>query len=277
MGAEKLAFSLDKREGYTFIKLEGVLDSSNSKPFEVIIDELCAPKVHIVVDCDGVFSTPPDWLRSLLRIHLNLKRERKGLRLINVSSKLLSNFKTAGVEKTFKCYKDLRSALADTGVAPPKRTLDTEFINPFLHATIRVLKVQAQVDATAGQIYLKRSSESRIGFISGVIGIVSDQFQGSIIISFPEKTFLHVISSMLGETFHKIDKDIIDGAGELTNMIFGQAKIILNEKGYGIKTAIPSVVSGKDHSLSAMTKGPVVVVPFSTSAGDFFIEISLSQ
>lgn len=115
------------------------------------------------------------------------------------------------------------------------------------------------------------------GDISGVIGIVSDAFQGSVVISFPEDTFLGVISRMLGEEYHKIDQEIIDGAGELTNMIFGQAKIVLNEKGYGIKTAIPSVVSGKDHSLAALTKGPVIVVPFTTEFGKFFVEIGLSN
>ena len=81
---------------------------------------------------------------------------------------------------------------------------------------------------------------------------------------------------MLGEEYQEISKDIIDGAGELTNMIFGQAKVTLNQKGYGIQTAIPSVISGKNHSLSALTKGPIVVIPFSTEAGPFFIEICVS-
>ena len=82
---------------------------------------------------------------------------------------------------------------------------------------------------------------------------------------------------MLGEEFTTLNSEIIDGAGELTNMIFGQAKITLNEKGYGIKTALPSVIAGKDHSLNAMTKGPVVVVPFTTPKGNFFVEICLSH
>ncbi len=68
----------------------------------------------------------------------------------------------------------------------------------------------------------------------------------------------------------------MDGAGEITNMIFGQAKIILNEKGYGIKTALPSVVTGKDHNLLSITKGPVVTVPFTSTAGNFFVEICIS-
>lgn len=154
--------------------------------------------------------------------------------------------------------------------------IDTNFINPFLAATLHVLKVQASIEATPGKVYLKKEGENLLGDVSGVIGIVTDNFTGNVIISFPEKTFLTVMSGMLGEEFTELSKDIVDGAGEISNMIFGQAKIVLNEKGYGIKTALPSVISGKGHSLSAMSKGPIIVVPFTSAAGDFFVEISLS-
>lgn len=154
--------------------------------------------------------------------------------------------------------------------------IDTNFINPFLAATLHVLKVQASVEAAPGKVYLKKEGENLLGDVSGIIGIVTENFTGNVIISFPEKTFLKVMSGMLGEEYTELNKDIIDGAGEITNMIFGQAKIVLNEKGYGIKTALPSVVSGKGHSLSAMSKGPIIVVPFTSAAGDFFVEISLS-
>lgn len=105
---------------------------------------------------------------------------------------------------------------------------------------------------------------------------MSESFTGSVIISFPEKTFLAVMGGMLGETFTSINKDILDGAGEITNMIFGQAKIVLNDQGYGIKSALPSVISGREHSLNTITKGPIVVVPFKSAVGEFFVEICLS-
>lgn len=157
-----------------------------------------------------------------------------------------------------------------------KKALDTDFVNPFLDATLHVLKVQASVTAEAQKISIKKPDQPFTGDISGIIGIVSETFNGSVVISFPEQTFLKVMSSMIGETYTEITKEITDGAGEITNMIFGQAKIVLNDKGYGIKTAIPSVVSGKNHSMQALTNGPVVVVPFNSSAGPFFIEICLS-
>lgn len=155
--------------------------------------------------------------------------------------------------------------------------IDINFVNPFLHATLNVLKVQASIEATPGKPYLKKEGAVMSGDVSGVIGIVSETFNGSVVITFPEATFLKVMSGMLGEEITTLNKDITDGAGEITNMIFGQAKVTLNDRGYGIKMALPTVVTGKGHTLSALSKGPTVVVPFTSPAGDFFVEICLSE
>ncbi len=155
--------------------------------------------------------------------------------------------------------------------------IDINFVNPFLGATLNVLKVQASVEAQPGKITLKQSGEPLRGDVSGVIGIVSDTFKGNVVISFPESTFLKVMSNMLGEEYTEISQDIVDGAGEITNMIFGQAKVVLNERGYGVQIALPQVITGKNHMLSTQSKGPTVIIPFKSTAGDFFVEICLSE
>lgn len=269
-------YSIDKHEGYTVVTLSGELDYNQCKLFDEDVDALSMNPAYVLVNCESHTSLPKDWLRALLRLQVGLKRENKFLKLIHVNLALMNYMKKEGIDTTFKTGKDLRDALQETGLAP-KRTLDTEFINPFLNATMHVLKVQASTECKPGKVHVKKPGDKGVGDISGVIGIVSESFNGSVVISFPETTFLKIMSSMLGEEYTKLDKEIVDGAGELTNMIFGQAKIVLNEKGYGIKTAIPSVVTGKNHTLSAQTKGPVVVVPFESTAGNFFVEICLSN
>ncbi len=267
-------YNVQYNTGYTIVTLDSVLDWNNCKSFEQEIPTLVNEN-HILINCEQVVSIPKDWARALTSLQRSLHEKEKHLKLIHVNHSFLRELKSEGLDTLFKISKDASEALQEFGITV-KRTFDTNFINPFLNATLHVLKVQAQVDATAGQIYRKKPNDHFVGDVSGIIGIVSDSFNGSVVISFPEMTFLKVVSSMLGEEFTKLDKEIIDGAGEITNMIFGQAKIVLNEKGYGIKTAIPSVVTGKDHSLSAMTKGPIVVIPFESQMGKFFVEICLS-
>ena len=141
---------------------------------------------------------------------------------------------------------------------------------------ITVLKIQASTEVRAGKPTLKSEAKNLVADISGVIGITSDSFSGSVVIAFPQKTFLAVMSRMIGEECTSLNKEIIDGVGELTNIIFGQAKITLNEKGYGIKTAIPSVISGQGHTVQNFGEGPVVMIPFNTDVGDFYVEICVS-
>jgi chemotaxis protein CheX len=267
-------YKVEVKTGYTEIKLDTV-DYFNCKSLTDEIDTITELPNHILINCERIVSLPKDWIRALMKIQTNVKRNNKHMKLINVSQSVTGALKSEGIENAFQISKDAKAALEEFGLTV-KRTLNMEFLNPFLTATLHVLKVQTQTEATAGQVYMRKSSDQLVGDITGVIGIVSDTFTGSVMISFPEQTFLKVLSRMLGEEITKIDKDTSDAAGEITNMIFGQAKVDLNQKGYGIKTALPSVVTGKDHTLQGMTKGPIMVIPFETDIGKFFVEICLS-
>ena len=162
--------------------------------------------------------------------------------------------KELGVDEALRSVPTLREALVDFGLVT-KKTLDVNFINPFLTATMRVLQVQASVDAKAGKISKKEDVSRFLGDISGVIGLVSETFSGAVVISFPEKTFLKIMGTMLGSEYQSITKEIEDGAAELTNMVFGQAKITLNEKGAWLFICARDIFS---ESITQVTGKPFV-------------------
>lgn len=265
-----LPVNLTKNPSHFLIELPEALSLQGGKEFQDMLDQIKG--LNVIIDCTNKTSIPKDWLRTILKLHLNLKSEGKRMRLVGVNNILQNFFKSEGIDGIFDISKDEAEALVKFG-GQPKKKLDTEFIDPFLTAVIHVLNVQAGVTVIPGKVMVKKPDQVTMGDISGIIGIVSDSFNGSVIITFPEQTFLGVMTSMLGEECTELNKDIVDGAGELINIIFGQAKITLNEKGYGINTALPSVVTGKGHSLTSMTKGVVVVVEFSSTVGSFCVEI----
>ncbi len=286
MTESKSCYTIDKLEGYAVLQLGLKLNISGRKEFEKEIEGLA--NLYLIVNCHLLTSIPNDWIRLIVRLQQLVKKSNKFLKMINVTPGLIAFFKGEGLDTTFKYATDIKDALVDTGLAlpaqagtaqtaPVKKGLDTDFINPFLAAAANVIQVSSNITSLAGDIFIKQNTDVLPGDVSGVIGIVSEAFVGSVIISFPEKTFLKIMSNMLGEDVKEINQEIVDGAAELTNMIFGQAKVVLNNKGYGIKSAIPSVISGNNHSFSTLTKGPIVVVPFNTEYGGFFIEICLSN
>ncbi|MBF0537751.1 MAG: chemotaxis protein CheX [Nitrospirae bacterium] len=154
--------------------------------------------------------------------------------------------------------------------------MKVEFVNPFLESIVKVLSTMANTQAKPGRPFLKQESSAK-GDVTGLIGLAGQQTKGSLAITFTEPAILHIASQMLGETFTTINNDVADAVGEITNMVTGGAKKLLSQQGYKFDLSIPSTIVGKDHIVSHKTKGPIVIVPFDTVAGKFFVEICFEK
>src|SRR5271170_5183018 len=130
--------------------------------------------------------------------------------------------------------------------------LDVRFFKPFVEGAINTLQTQCSLPVSSGKPFLKGQQPQPDFAIAGVIGITSASFNGTITLCFPEKVFLGAMSKMLGEEFTEITQGLQDGVAELLNIIFGQAKIVLNQQGHSIQKAIPTVVRGKNISTLTM-------------------------
>ncbi|MCX6119978.1 MAG: chemotaxis protein CheX [Proteobacteria bacterium] len=153
---------------------------------------------------------------------------------------------------------------------------DVNLIKTFVEGTVDTLKVQCSIAATVGKPYKLSDGVKSLGVdIIGIIGLTCKSFKGTMAICFPTKTYLGVMSGMLGETYTEMNSDIQDGAGELLNIIFGYTKRILNQQGYEIEMAIPSVIYGANIEVQADAKTTSVFVPLSTPSGDFYVKVAV--
>ncbi|MBW1796529.1 MAG: chemotaxis protein CheX [Deltaproteobacteria bacterium] len=71
-------------------------------------------------------------------------------------------------------------------------------------------------------LYVKKDQVAS-GDVSGVIGLTGE-VNGTISVSFTEKSILAIVSNMLGEEMKELNEDIRDAVGEIANMISGQAR-----------------------------------------------------
>jgi chemotaxis protein CheX len=153
--------------------------------------------------------------------------------------------------------------------------MDVTLINPFINATLNVLETMAFITVTPGKPYVKKGSVA-VGDVTGVLGLTGVA-NGTIAVTFEEKCILNIVSNMFGETMETLNEEIADAVGELTNMISGQARRELEQMGKAFKAAIPSVVTGKNHSIRHYAKGPKIAIPFNTDGGDFTIEVCFER
>ena len=151
--------------------------------------------------------------------------------------------------------------------------MDVKLINPFLEATVNVLKTMAFTDAVSGKPYLKKEKEA-IGDVTGIISFSGDA-TGSLSITFTQACIVRIVSSMFGEEINELNEEVRDAVGELTNMISGDARRKLQQHGYAIRAAIPSVISGKAHVIRHVHGGPCIALPFTTNNGEFTVEINV--
>ena len=153
--------------------------------------------------------------------------------------------------------------------------MDVKFINPFLYGTVEVLSKMAFIEPTAGKPFAK-TDDTACGDVSGIIGMTGDAI-GSLALTFQEECIIYIANKMLSETHTEMNKEVLDAVGELTNMISGASRKLMEKDNLTVFAAIPTVVFGKAHTVRHVIKGPSIVIPFQTEKGTFVIDVCLQS
>lgn len=151
--------------------------------------------------------------------------------------------------------------------------IDPKFFKPFIEGTLNTMKVQCGLVATGRPPFLLGHGPEIDIALAGVIRISGERFTGQVSLCFPEKVFLGLMERMLGEPFPEITPELRDGAAEILNIIYGQAKVALNQSGPPVEMAIPAVIHGDALKSRSAGGGKVFVLPFASEVGEFRIEI----
>ncbi len=147
-----------------------------------------------------------------------------------------------------------------------------EYINPFIVATKKVLQTMAFTESIAGKPFLKEEGSNQgLGDISAVIEL-SGEGRGSIALSFGKDCILAVAKQMFGEEVPEINHEIIDIVGELVNMVSGETRRELAKRGFRFSAGIPVTSNGLNHEILHFVKGRIIIIPFKTEQGEYFIE-----
>ncbi|MDY0132385.1 MAG: chemotaxis protein CheX [Desulforegulaceae bacterium] len=151
--------------------------------------------------------------------------------------------------------------------------MKAELVNPFITATIKVLETMAFITVIPGKPYLKKEFTAT-GDVSSIVGLTGSP-SGSFSLSFEKKIILKIVSNMFGEEITTFNEDVAEAAGEIANMVSGQARQELEAGGFLFDGSIPSVVTGENHELRHITEGPKIAVPFQEkeTEGRFTLEI----
>ena len=92
------------------------------------------------------------------------------------------------------------------------------------------------------------------GTVTGMIGIHGN-VSGFITVNMAEKVALSAVGGLIQDRFDQLDAQVIDGVGEITNIISGGIKNGLAGSSWGFgNVTVPSVIVGRNYQI-AYAKG----------------------
>jgi len=93
-------------------RLAGSLSIESAQTFEKEMREhLASGKRRLVIDMQKVTYVDSMWIGALLRVMFAAREPGGQLRLAGVPPKILNEFRTAGIDKTFSMYPSLNEAV----------------------------------------------------------------------------------------------------------------------------------------------------------------------
>jgi len=112
--------------------------------------------------------------------------------------------------------------------------------------------------------------------ITGMVGLAGIH-KGVLAVHFPYQVAMAVTSNFLGMEVGEINDDVQDAIGEIANMLGGNLKTILSDRGKDIQLSLPSTIYGDEYSLASQADVDQIILPFQTPAGIFYVEVELER
>jgi len=212
-------------------------------------------------------------LHSLETLARGLKK--KNVKLVLLAHKILAEeLSSTKITDLFSCF--IEASSSDSS-ASDSLDYKNEILRASTEAVAQVIKKYTQMEVKNGKPFNQRNPKQYSVDIGGIIGVVGHHFNATLALSFPMKTYLTIISKIRNKHYDKITPEIQDWAGELANVTLGHVKMLLNTDAFGIKYAVPTVVYAKDLEVFYLATQTTTIVPFTSEAGTFYLEIAVSS
>ena len=150
--------------------------------------------------------------------------------------------------------------------------MDVSFINHFIESTANVFDTMLSCPVKRTSLMLKVGSQPTHE-VSAVIGL-SGKAVGSVVLSLSTDVALKAVEQMLFDEFTEINAEVVDGVGELANMVAGGAKAGLEDMELAL--GLPNVIIGNAHQIYFPGSVQPISVGFETPWGPMAIDVGFN-
>ena len=272
-----MPFQFQPNPGYLLVttKLD-YIDDRNMVELDKKLKERNDQFPLVIFDFSPVLDIHPQALRTLSRLLSGYSQnDVKTAFVVKAAvAKFISN---SGMDRIIRCYASITEIIPNTSSQTGDKTKTLEFLNTALDAAVFTFKVATNTVVNHKKPFMRDKDNVPQHDVAAMVGLFSAHFHGTLILAFPAGTYLPIMNRLTGGSFNELTPEVRDGVAELLNIILGQAKTNLNQKGFQIKQAIPTLLQGGVFSAAGSSVARSVIIPFECDAGSFFIELTTNS
>lgn len=163
----------------------------------------------------------------------------------------------------------------NTAVSKSAHLNEADLRGYVIHATKEVFSTMVMMDVQDSSPLTEPVTKFHCS-ITGMVGLAGT-YTGILSIHCPQPLALRITSNMLGMEVDEVGEDVNDALGEIANMLGGYVKQVLSKGGLDICLSIPTVISGEEYTINAMTDSDCVIIPFTIDDERFLVGLKLQK
>jgi chemotaxis protein CheX len=142
-------------------------------------------------------------------------------------------------------------------------------------ATCEVFSTMLGSDVTPGEAFPEKRATAPVDGVVSLIGLAGPWIGTGCLTCSPALA-CKLSEQLLMSEFESVNDEVLDAVAELTNMIIGNVKTILEQDFGPMALSIPTVVFGRNFTARSAGSEEWAVVPFAFPEGRLYVKLCLA-
>ena len=155
--------------------------------------------------------------------------------------------------------------------------IDRDMIqNTLCGATQDVFSTMLGMEIKPGEAYVERNPSASTDGVVSLIGLAGS-WSGTGSIACSAELACKICSQLLMAEFPAVNPEVLDALAEVTNMIIGNFKTVVEERLGPMGLSIPTVIFGKNFTTRSVSNEEWMIVPFLCGEERLVVKVCLAR
>jgi chemotaxis protein CheX len=162
-----------------------------------------------------------------------------------------------------------------TNAEPAQALSQDELVDAIKGATNDVFTTMLALEITSGEVFVEKEEAVPSSGVVSLIGLAGS-WVGSGSMACSAGCAAKIASALLMTPYTAIDEDVLDAVAEVTNMIIGNVKTVLEARLGAMGLSTPTVIYGRNFQTRSSGSQKWTVVPFALGEDRMCVQVCIA-